>query len=91
MKKKVIGWGTSRDLLNHKGVVVTIGQEIRYLIEPYRNREDQENMEWVCENLAMIIVSAISSFPRRRESRSSLLDSRFRGNDEKCKSIVIQI
>ena len=30
---------------------------------------------------AMIFVSAISSFPRRRESRSSLLDSRVRGND----------
>jgi hypothetical protein len=29
----------------------------------------------------MIIVSAISSFPRKRESRSSLVDSRFRGND----------
>jgi hypothetical protein len=30
---------------------------------------------------AIIIVSAISSFPRKRESRSSLVDSRFRGND----------
>jgi len=29
----------------------------------------------------MIIVSAISSFPRKRESISLLLDSRFCGND----------
>jgi hypothetical protein len=39
------------------------------------------NSPKVFGNGAMIIVSAISSFPRRRESSSSLLDSRLRGND----------
>ncbi len=34
-----------------------------------------------CVIAAMIFVSAISSFPRRRESRYSLLDPRLRGND----------
>jgi hypothetical protein len=58
---KRIGWGTLRDLLNHKGVVVTSGQEIRYLIEPYRNRENQENMERVCENFNTLNLQDPSS------------------------------
>jgi hypothetical protein len=58
---KRIGWGTLRDLLNHKGVLVTSGQEIRYLIEPYRNREDQENMERVCENFNTLNLQDPSS------------------------------
>jgi hypothetical protein len=58
---KRIGWGTLRDLLNHKGVVVTTGQEIRYLIEPYRNQEDQENMDRVCENFNALDLQDSSS------------------------------
>ncbi|MDQ1274536.1 MAG: hypothetical protein QG610_107 [Euryarchaeota archaeon] len=58
---KRIGWGTLRDLLNHKGVMVTTSQEIRYLIEPYRSREDQENMERVCENFNTLNIQDSSS------------------------------
>jgi hypothetical protein len=58
---KRIGWGTLRDLLNHKGIVVTTGQEVRYLIEPYRGREDQENMEQVCENFNALNLQGPSS------------------------------
>ena len=33
------------------------------------------------KKMAMIIVSAISSFPRKREPKSLRVDSRFRGNE----------
>lgn len=78
---KRIGWATLRDLLNHKGVVMVTHQEIRYLIEPYRNTEDQKNMERVCENFNNLNL---------RDPSSRLIRFQVKNNKNQKRSFWIQ-